>query len=243
MYFLTPNFSTALNLSRNFIAPWVGYKIPRGANATLPNPNLNSEYSHTAELSIRYNNEKDEMSVALYRTEYTDKIQAVQLNSQTYQYQNIGKSYIQGVEWQGKINFFEDFTFALLGAALYGQNKTDNQPLPYIAPLYARLFLQYDMPFGFIKVQERAYKGKTRIDESQEKGTKSYAMTDIYVNFDLAYLNKAMKDMSLNFGVENVFDKKATKPTTQSYPSLATTKTNPLLEPGINFFVKYSYNY
>ena len=248
VYFFTPNFSSALNLSRNFLAPWVGYKLSSQTpvitqTSTLPNPNLSPEYSHTAELSFRYSNEKNEFQVTGYRTEYTDKITAVRLADGNSQYQNIGQSYIQGIEWQGQFNFLNDFTFAFLGTALYGHNKTDDKPLPYIAPLYGRISLQYDMPWGYIKVQERAYQGKSRIDESEEKKTKSYAMTDIFVNFDLGYLANSMKAMSLNFGIENVFDKKATKPTTISIPTLITSRTNPLLEPGINLFVKYSYNY
>ena len=248
VYFFTPHFSSALNLSRNFLAPWIGYKLAQSTqvitqSATLPNPNLSPEYSHTAELSFRYSDEKNEISITGYRTEYTDKITAVRLADGNSQYQNIGKSYIQGIEWQGQVNFF-DFTFAFLGTALYGHDKTNDKPLSYIAPLYGRISLQYDLPWGYIKVQERAYQGKShRIDESDEKKTKSYAMTDVFVNFDLGYLANSMKAMSLNFGVENVFDKKATKPTTISIPTLITSKTNPLLEPGINFFVKYSYNY
>ncbi|TKX28735.1 TonB-dependent receptor [Campylobacter sp. MIT 12-5580] len=243
-YFFNENFSTALNLSRNFIAPWVGYTTTL-LSGVQPNANLNPEYSHTAELSFRVHDAYNEASISAYYTQYKDKIAAA-LNSQGQaQWQNLNETYIQGIEWQGSHRFLSEFTLAYLGAYTYGQDKSANKPLSYIAPLYGRISLSYDLPFkqSYIKIQERAYKGKSRIDESLEKKTKSYAMTDVYVGLDLSYFSQEAKDMELSFGIENLFNQKGRNPATISSPTAITTKTNPLLEPGINFFMKYSYNY
>jgi len=242
VYFFTPEFSSGVNLSRNFIAPWVGYKQYL-LNGTIPNDNLEPEYSHTAELNFRYEDDLNSISIAGYYTQYKDKITLVTISASKKQYQNLDKSYIQGLEWQGSHKLPYNFTLAYLGGATYGQDKTNDRPLSYIAPLYGRLSLAYDLAWGYVKVQERTYKGKSRIDESSEKKTKSYAMTDVYLGLDLGYFQKDMKDMELTFGVENLFDQKGRNPATYSNSLAITTKTNPLLEPGINAFVKYSYKY
>ena len=49
--------------------------------------------------------------------------------------------------------------------------------------------------------------------------------------------------MHLTFGVENIFDKAARSPVAVEAVAYPKSKTNPLLEPGRNFFVKYGYNY
>lgn len=251
VYFFTPEFSSGINLSRNFIAPWVGYTTSLVNSGALPNPNLKPEYSHTAELSFRYEDDDNMASIAAYYTQYKNKIDNLPVNpadpnSET-QWQNLDKSYIQGVEWQGSHKLPYSFTLAYLGGATYGQDKTYNIPLAYVPPLYGRISLAYDMPWGYVKVQERAYKGKTRVRNDGknffEKKTKSYAMTDVYLGLDLGYFQRDMKDMELTFGVENLFDQKGRNPATVSNSRAVTTKTNPLLEPGINAFVKYSYKY
>ena len=69
-------------------------------------------------------------------------------------------------------------------------------------------------------------------------------MSDAYVGFDLGYFNKEAKDMELTLGVENIFNKRGVNPAAIEDITVPKSKiTNPLIEPGTNFFVKYGYRY
>ncbi|KAA6227098.1 TonB-dependent receptor [Campylobacter sp. LR264d] len=248
VWFLSNIFSITGNISHNFKAPgasnYSSASRDTNGNEKWPNPNLKSETSQTYELGFRIHDEQNFFTINAYRTNYKDMLKTTSsASSSNYYYENIGKTYIQGVELEGNHKFY-DFILAYNATHTYGQNRTENKPLDHIAPLYGRISLQYDYKnFGYLKVQERMVKGKTRIDESQERKSGSYAMSDIYAGLNLGAFSTNMKDMELTFGVENIFDRKGRNPVNIEDISYDFARTNPLLEPGTNFFVKYSYNY
>lgn len=274
VYFITEPLSVVANVSHNFKSPEASYyssaSIPANVNAgtsanniVLPNPNLKNETAQSYELGLRFEDESNFATLNFYQTNYKDMLAtaifrdrpAEYVNGYT-SYTNIGKAVIRGIELYGEHKFM-GFTYAYNATYTYGQNKSANKPLNQIAPLYGRASLAYDFDWGYVKFQERAFKGKTRIDRSVERKSKSYAMSDIYLSLNLGYFNKEAKNMHLTFGVENIFDKAARSPVAVETLSASRTrpdgtietiyfpksKTNPLLEPGRNFFVKYGYNY
>nr|WP_282432234.1 TonB-dependent receptor [Campylobacter troglodytis] len=220
------------------------------ANPILNNPDLKYETAQSYELGIRLDSQDHFFSLSAYQTNHQDMISLVQFYddptnySNGYQkYANIGKTYIRGVELAGEHKFY-GFTYAYNATHTYGHDQTNNRPLREIPPLFGRISLQYDLPFGYIKVQERAYQGRTRIDPTNERKTKSYAMSDAYLGLDLGYFNKEARDMELTLGVENIFNKRGVNPAAIEDITVPKSKiTNPLIEPGTNFFIKYGYKY
>lgn len=242
-YALNDNFSLMANVSRNFKSPGVTGFFISNQDTEEPNYSLTPETAMTYEIGARYSDENNYASLVFYRTDYKDMISSVpNAVGNKSQYQNIGRAQIQGIEWQSSSKF-DKFGFDLNMAYTYGQDKSKDKPLSYIAPFYAIASLSYDMPFATAKWTQRTYLGKNRIDESAERKTPSYSMSDISMIFKLGYFDNDFKDMYLTIGVDNLFDKKAANPVTQEDIKYARALSNPLLEPGRNAFIKFTYDY
>ncbi|PAF51923.1 hypothetical protein BKH43_01335 [Helicobacter sp. 13S00401-1] len=248
--FITNNISHFFNISHNFRVSGPGTRMqttPAGnaSLATIANPNLKPEYSQTLESGFRFNTDWAFLNIAGYGTLYEDMIalKTFQPNNGTpnNQYTNIGKAFIAGAELEGGFFFFDDrFTINYNLTYTYGQDLTNKRPLSYIAPLFGRVELGYKDKFGFIKLVERAFLGKTRIDITQERPTKSYAMSDIYIGINLPFIDK---DSMLIFGVENIFNAVGRNPVTVEAIAFNESLTNPLVEPGRSFSVKFASKY
>ncbi|WP_257875454.1 TonB-dependent receptor [Helicobacter sp. 12S02232-10] len=253
VYFFNEFFSNAINLSHNFRVSGAGSRMNSSvagnlALETIPNPALKPEYSDTAEISFRAHSLNHWVSLTGYFTYYTDLITTTTTQLGTpNRYENIGKVYIAGAELGGRHMFLDNhlqFSYSL--TYTYGQDVTHNRPYKYIAPLYGRISLEYNASNWFFKIVERAYlgKSKSRIDPAQERPTKSYAMSDIYIGWDLERFSESFKDMQVIIGVENLFNAVGRNPVTienLKYPN--DLVGNPLVEPGRNFILKYAYKY
>ena len=233
-YFLTNSFSLVGNVAQSFLSPGTSGMFPSAT--TEANLDLKSETAQTYEIGGRIHDKNHYASLVFYRTNYTDMIQSVVLANGKSQSQNVGKAYIQGIELETQYRFY-DVELGLSGAYTYGQNQTDNCPLPYIAPLAGRLNITYRFPWGQARWVQRFYQGKTRIDNTQERKTSSYTMTDIGFGLNLGTFSGHFKDMEILLGIENLFNQKGRNPATQENIRYARALTNPLLEPGINGFV------
>lgn len=248
VYFLNENFSLAANISHNFKAAQPSQMMQAtpagtGDNPTIPNPDLSNETSQTYELGLRYSDANSFVGLTGFYTKYDDMINLVNLpNLGKKQYQNVGSAYITGVELDGS-HMFDKLNLYYSAAYIYGQNQTKDKPLSYIAPFNAKIALSYDTEFAEFGIKERIYIGKNRIDDSTERKTGSYAMTDIYADIKLNKFFSGADDMYLTVGIDNLFDKKGVNPTTYEDIKNPISKTNPLLEPGRSFYVKFRYDY
>lgn len=240
---LNDNLSLTLNVSRNFKNPGTTGLFISNQDTEAPNYSLKPETAITYEIGARYSDESNFASLVFYRTDYNDMIanvaNAIGVKSQ---YQNIGKARIQGVEWQNSSKFGK-FGFDLSAAYTHGEDRIKHKPLAYIAPFYAISSLSYDMPFANAKWTQRTYVGKNRIDETSERKSSSYSMSDISLMLKLGHFNSEFKDMYLTLGVENLFDKKGTNPVTHENINFNRALSNPLLEPGRNIYAKFTYDY
>ena len=239
-YFINNRFSFVANAAQSFLSPGTSGMFPNAT--TEANLDLKSETAQTYEIGGRIHDKNHYASLVFYRTNYTDMIQSVLLTNGKTQSQNVGEAYVQGIELESKHRFY-DIELGLSGAYTYGQNKTANCPLSYISPFTGRIQFAYHLPFGSAKWIQRYYQGKTRIDITQERKTSSYTMSDVNFAFHLGYFNSSLKDMDMIVGIENLFNQKGRNPATQENIRYAQALTNPLLEPGINGFVKFVYNY
>ncbi|PAF48606.1 hypothetical protein BKH46_01295 [Helicobacter sp. 12S02634-8] len=253
VYFFNELFSNAINLSHNFRVASAGARMNSSVAGslgleTIPNPTLKPEYSDTAEISFRMHNPNHWVALTGYFTYYTDLITTTTTQAgNANRYENIGQVYIAGAELEGK-HLFLDSRLQLSYSATYtyGQDVTHNRPYKYIAPLYGRVSVEYYARNWFFRFVERAYLGKFkgRIDPAQERPTKSYAMSDIYIGWGLDSLSANLKNMQVIVGVENLFNAIGRNPTTVEslkYPN--DLVGNPLVEPGRNLVLKYAYKY
>lgn len=253
--FLNDYISNVINISHNFKAPAASSRMqttPSGSSAlTIANPLIKPEYSQSVEFGFRFQSENHFMSLIGFYTHYTDMLalssyQNATITSQNgvYRYENIGKAQIAGAELEGKHSFLDDrLTLVYAGAYNYGQNLTDKKPLAYLAPLYGQITLQYNARKFYFNLKQRAYGAKTRIDESEERKTTAYTMTDILLGLKLGGFRADLANMELLAGINNCFDVVGRNPVVVENISRDRALTNPLVEPGRNVFIKYVWNY
>lgn len=243
-YFLNEDLSFVTNVSENFKSQGTIGMFPNygGTIETLANLDLKPERAQSYEIGMRFHNDNHYISLTLYRTNYMDMIALKRITPTTQQYQNIGRAYIQGAELESN-HHYHQWMLSLNAAYTYGQDKSANKPLPYIPPLTGRISLSYHFPWGYTKWMQRGYLGKTRIQPTQERKTRSYTMSDVFIGVDLRYFSKELKDMEMIFGIENLFNAKGRNPATIENINYPIALTNPLLEPGTNAFLKFAYRY
>jgi hemoglobin/transferrin/lactoferrin receptor protein len=117
------------NLASGFKAPSPsqvnnGFTNPVSNYRSISNPNLKPETSETAEVGVRFNTERLSLSGAVFTGSYKDFIDQVQVagaftptNPAVYQFINLGKVRISGVEARGRAELGAGFT--LQAAAAY----------------------------------------------------------------------------------------------------------------------------
>lgn len=237
VYRLTPDWHLVGNLSRGFRAP-SGQQMARTSVSatitTLPAPDLEPETNLTAEFGVRWYGEQSQASLSAYQSRYDDLIDLVSVSSGVMQQQNISKAIIEGIELEGKARLLGPWSMRYALAATRGTNEAEDQPLDGIAPLSGQLTLRYQADRWYSEGKVRGYRGRTRIDDSQERKTASYAMVDLYAGSDLSQLFGAQwKHWKVSVGVENLFDRVGRNPTTAEDLAYSNDLLgNPLVEPG-----------
>lgn len=254
VFFFNDYLSNVINISHNFKSPSSGARMsttPAGnPMVTIANPLIKSEYSQSGEFGFRFQSDNHFVSVVGFVTSYTNMLTLSTYQSSTaakdtiYRYENTGKALIAGAELEGLHHFMDDILSLEYNLSYnYGQDLSKNQPLAYVAPIYGQLSLGVNLDHSFFKLTERFYGAKTRISVKEERKTKAYAMTDFMAGVKLGYFASAMNDMEIIFGVENIFDAIGRNPTTHVSVKHPESVTNSLIEPGINFSLKYAWKY
>lgn len=240
LYNLNDYFSIVGNVSRNYKSPGTNGLFPSAT--TEANHDLKAEIAYSYETGLRYSDAYNYGSLVYFRTDYTNMIQNQPISNGKVKPVNIGKALIQGLEYESH-HKYNNFFIDLVGSYNYGQDKTADKPLAYIAPFYGLASLGYKFNWGDIKWSQRAYLGKNRIDNTQERKSRSYTMSDIYISTHLGYFDSEFKNMWITFGVENLFNTKGRNPSVAEDIKYSKTISNPLMEPGTNAFLKFAYNY
>lgn len=232
------------NFATSFRAPMSGEVAPiltfSGAEAYLPNPDLNIEKGVTYEAGLRYTDKILRSNLIFYTGDYKDLIvERSWTNGGTtyYQAQNVNRARISGVEFDIAYKFLSNFEFKTNLAYTRGKNKQTGKPLPEIAPLSGHVALSYSPEFldhSYIEYSADWAKRKTRIDDSVEKERAGYVVHNLYFGKSFGKLG-ILKDFSLNFGIENIFDKEYSPSLSYELISQPRSATNPLLNPGRNF--------
>ncbi|WP_169972792.1 TonB-dependent receptor [Campylobacter sp. RM16191] len=232
------------NFSTSFRAPMSGEVAPiltfSGAEAYLPNPELKIEKGVTYEAGLRYSDQMLRSNLIYYTGDYKDLIVEKSWTTGAttyYQAQNINRAKISGLEFDLAYKVLNSLEFKTSLAYTRGKNKNTGKPLPEIAPLSGHVALSYSSTF--LKNSYIEYSGdwaarKTRIDESMEKERAGYFVHNIYLGKSFGKFG-VLKDLSLNFGVENILNKEYAPSLSYEAISQPRSATNPLLNPGRNF--------
>lgn len=246
---LTPELDLVGNVATSFRQP-TNSELFNSTATTIPNPDLKPETGLTYEGGLRFHGADATASITGFHSIYHNLILAKQvtyLGLSTYtQNQNVGSAEVDGIEveerWQAtpSLNISGNLTY------LRGTNISTQTPLPYIAPLRARVGLQFAPPGGGYSLMGvvNAAAGKTRIDTSSEYKTSGYAILNLYSSFQLgALIAPELGDTTLSLGLENVFNTPYVDAATFANVSFGRSLTNPLLEPGRNFTARLSYRF
>jgi outer membrane receptor protein involved in Fe transport len=158
-YKFTENLNLATNLSRGFRAPSIFELYAGGVHGgiqafQLGNPNLEEEISLQADIALRYQDEKREASLTLYRNyidnyiflENTGNTRAVGTMTLAEMKNEQTDAIIEGVELAFKSKITN--TTALSGAAeiIYAKDTKQNRPLPLMPANNFKLGLEQKVP-------------------------------------------------------------------------------------------------
>ncbi|MBX3740378.1 MAG: TonB-dependent hemoglobin/transferrin/lactoferrin family receptor [Akkermansiaceae bacterium] len=213
-YALGTRNPTAEELTMVFDHPATG----ASSQTTVPNPSLQEETSHAFKLGYKAEDDRGRVGVELFYTRYQDFIE----NNQILEVlpgghvitttMNQGEAEIYGIEASGEWDA-GSWKSALTGVSLglsagytIGQNLTKDEPVNTVEPWKAIGFIGYADPDG--KYGARmigTYTGAvTRTDDTTMNG--EMFRPDSWFTLDLLAWWKPVRGLTLNAGVNNIFD-------------------------------------
>jgi len=156
MYEITPHIRAIFSGNTGFRTPNVDDMSKFGpVEATvfeIPSAMLSPEKTFTLETGFKFSGKKYGGSVTAYQTQLTDLIDRVPATYQgsptydgknVYQKQNVGAAVLKGFEAEGEVSILS--AMIMYGSLTYthGDNKTKQEPMRRIPPLFGRVGMQY----------------------------------------------------------------------------------------------------
>jgi outer membrane receptor protein involved in Fe transport len=181
----------------------------------VPSPTLKPERSLNKEILLQANYKKLNLAFAVFHNSLTDLIDRVKwsyegdtlyMGERVYQKENIGNAVIYGFETYFKLDITNEFQFQSHLTYTYGQNRTADQPLRRIPPLFTRLGLQYEKS-GFFTIlnwtaageQTRLAPGDLSDHRINPKGTPGFGVLALRAGWRQGFF-------SVEGGLENILD-------------------------------------
>ena len=226
VYSITDNSKVFAQISQGHRAPtfeelYYSYSsVGRHHSYTnLANPNLEAEDSITYETGYRFANSYSKSEISVFYSDYSDFIDRVTIDSSTYQYQNIGKANIKGVEFSSRIMVSDVFDLpegiSTRFAASYTEGEDgDKQPLNSVNPWNAVTSLDYDSPNNTwgssVALNYYVEKKMSDINLSSDIQTQTpdQVGTPSATVIDLTAYYRPIKDLTLSAGLFNLTDRK-----------------------------------
>jgi len=212
----------------------------------LGNPGLNPEINNQIDLSFNWKKDNTEVQVSIFGSYLTDYISSSIRSDLTprlpnspgvRQFTNLDKAFVTGFEFNWNQNVFENVNHRLNVAYTYGEDLSENTPLPEIPPLDAR----YAISSAFFsnnfhpEIVVRHVMKQDRI--STEYGEKE---SEAFTLFDLNLMYKVSQLISFTAGIQNVLDEAYYEHLNRSVRD-ATAK--PIYAPGRNIFATLNLNF
>jgi outer membrane receptor protein involved in Fe transport len=218
MYHLIENWKLTAAISTGYRTPNVNDLSSFGKfdfGTEVPSPNLEPEKSFNKEIGIKRVTEKNYFHLTAYHNKLTDLIDRVRSTyegdslingDKVYTKANVGNAVIYGFEfefysWIGK-------SFRLLSQLTYtyGQNKTVNEPLRRIPPVFGKLTGEYHRGNLFVAMdwigageQDRLSSGDKADHRINPKGTPGWVILSLRAGYNYRFLN-------IETGIENIMD-------------------------------------
>ncbi|CAM3795182.1 TonB-dependent hemoglobin/transferrin/lactoferrin family receptor [Vibrio aquimaris] len=226
VYSITDNSKVFAQISQGHRAPtfeelYYTYSSvnPHHSYTNLANPNLEAEDSVTYETGYRFANSYSKSEISVFYSDYSDFIDRVTIDSSTYQYQNIGKANIKGIEFSSRVMVSDVFELpdgiSTRFAASYTEGEDgDKQPLNSVNPWNAVTSLDYDSPNdtwgSSIALNYYAEKKLSDINLSSDIQTQTpdQVGTPSATVIDLTAYYRPIKDLTLSAGLFNLTDRK-----------------------------------
>ncbi len=217
-YALRENIKAIAGYSRVLRAPDASERFiasAKGADSWIGNPDLRSEQHNQFELGITRTVEKSSISLSLFVDEVDNFIlkdtargqDGIKRSDGATIYRNIdaqlaGTEFIISQEITPAIFLRSDATYT------YGENQEDSGPLPQIPPLSGSTTVTYEIEKITTGIRARYALQQTRTDRDPTTGTgrdvrdtPAWGVFDIFTNYNV------YKNIDLQFGIKNLFDK------------------------------------
>ncbi len=182
----------------------------------VPNNNLSPEKSLNYEIGLKLNTSILKASVFLFRADLKNLISRIKTTynssilfngDRVYKKENIGKAFIQGIEFKMKYSPHNDIILSQNITYTYGQDKSKNEPIRRIPPLNGSLALLYNVhksiavraEFLFAFKQNRLSPSDIDDHRISDGGTPGWSVLNIYSNY-------YVKPVVFGFGINNIFN-------------------------------------
>ncbi len=212
----------------------------------VANPNLKSETSKGLELGLKGRWGSVDFGLTAFANRYRDFIEQQSLGMVngllTYQYQNIGRVNIRGVE--GRVAWRPAPGWQLQASLAYarGDNLDDNTPLASIAPLTGVLGLRFDQDSAGGELLLTAVARNSRIPVQTAAGAASFAAPG-YATLDLTAWWRPLKNTTVRAGVFNLLDRKYWKAADVRGMSATDATLDRYTQPGRNLSASVEYRF
>ncbi|UNM95343.1 TonB-dependent hemoglobin/transferrin/lactoferrin family receptor [Ignatzschineria rhizosphaerae] len=216
-----------INYSEGFRAPSfsavnVGFGNPLYGYISRSNPNLKPEKSRSYEIGWNYLDDHQSFAVTGFYTNYKNFIEELspvgtdpQTGYMLYQAVNLGKSRIYGLEIKAQKDLFTiqngSGVIGLNASLAYakGKEKGTNDPINSVEPLTAVVGIDYTyLDQLYLSARVKGVQAKKEKDISANMLKTGTTATGGYATVDLIGEYKPAKDITLNGGLYNVFNKK-----------------------------------
>lgn len=216
-----------INYSEGFRAPTfsavnVGFGNPLFGYISRSNPNLKPEKSRSYELGWNYIDDQKSFSVTGFYTNYKNFIEElsyVGIDPQTgymlYQAVNLGKSRIYGLEAKAHMDLFTvqngNGVIGINASLAYakGKEKATNDPINSVEPLTAVIGIDYTyLDQLYLSTRIKGVQAKKEKDISAAMLKTGTTATGGYATVDVIAEYRPQRDLIINAGLYNIFNKK-----------------------------------
>lgn len=216
-----------VNYSEGFRAPTfsavnVGFGNPLFGYISRSNPDLKPEKSRSYELGWNYIDDKSSFSVTGFYTNYKNFIEELsyvgrdpETGYMLYQAVNLGKSRIYGLEAKAHMDLFTvqngSGVIGLNASLAYakGKEKGTNDPINSVEPLTAVVGIDYTyLDQFYLSTRLKGVQAKKEKDISAAMLQTGTTATGGYATVDVIAEYRPQRDLVINAGLYNIFNKK-----------------------------------
>jgi outer membrane cobalamin receptor len=218
LYHLSGQWKLTGSLSTGYRTPNVNDLSSFGRfdfGTEVPSPNLKPERSFNKEVGVKWTTKKSFAHVTFYHNSLNDLIDRVKSSyegdtlvngDRVYQKVNRGKAVIYGMEAEFYTRIYKSFGIRSHLTYTYGQNKTANEPVRRIPPVFGRLSGEYQkkgifaaVDWIFAGTQDRLAGGDRSDHRINPKGTPGYGIVSLRTGYQFKFINAEA-------GIENMLD-------------------------------------